>query len=165
MTTTVSPTSHSENAYIPTWYETFRSLNQEARCSNWSPCEKSKRVSDSIQKPTSTSDTSSANGAVARRPSGSTKQASAPATGRKIRIVCSQLSTSAHRDEDDDEDREAARERERVRADEPGLHPCCEAAGLARAEPDLGDRARDQQPLDPAQERLGEPDGRTVEHR
>src|SRR4051794_8209134 len=112
--------SQSEKPNIPTWYETFRSLNHDARCSNWSPSEKSKRVSDSIQKPTSTSETSSAKDPVAR-PSGKTKDASAPATGRKMRIVASQASTSAHRDEDDDEDGEPACERERVGPDEACL--------------------------------------------
>ena len=55
---------------MPTWYETLRSLNHDACCSNCRPCEKSKRASASIQKPTSTSATSAPNdgdGAAAER--------------------------------------------------------------------------------------------------
>ena len=92
ITTTVRPTSQSENPYMPTWYETLRSLNHEACCSNCSRFEKSKRASASIQKPTSTSATSAPNDATARPPNGKTKQASPPATGRKIRIVTIQAS-------------------------------------------------------------------------
>src|SRR4051795_5374699 len=121
MTTTVRPTSQSEKPYIPTWYDTLRSLNHDACCSNCSPCEKSKRASASIQKPTSTSATSAPNEATARPPNGNTKHASPPATGRKIRIVTIQESTSTHRDEDDDEDGEAPCERECVRTEQARL--------------------------------------------
>ena len=59
--TTVSPTSHSENAYSPTWYETCMSLIHGVCCANWSPLRsKWKRIACSIQSPTSTSETSSA---------------------------------------------------------------------------------------------------------
>src|SRR5436190_9405041 len=163
ITTTVRPTSQSENPYMPTWYETLRSLNHDACCSNCSPFEKSKRASASIQKPTSTSATSAPNDATARPPKGKTKQASPPATGRKIRIVTIHESTSAHRDEDDDEDGEAAGERERVRAEEPGLEAADGAAGLLRLERDAGPGAEDQRPLDPAVPGARGPDGGLVE--
>src|SRR3954452_8283106 len=150
ITTTVSPTSHSENPYIPTWYDTLRSLNHDACCSNCSPFEKSKRASASIQKPTSTSATSAPNDATARPPNGNTKHARPPATGRKIRIVTIQESTSTHRDEDDDEDGETSCERERVRTEQTGLQAADGAARLLRLERDAGPGAEDQRPLDPA---------------
>src|SRR3954464_14539024 len=144
MTTTGSPASHSENPYIPTWYETLRSLNHDACCSNCSPFEKSNRASASIQKPTSRSATSAPNEATARPPNGKTKHASPPATGRKIRIVTIQESTSAHRDEDDEEDGEPSRERERVRAKQAGLQAADGPARLLRLDPDARSRAEDQ---------------------
>src|SRR4051794_9852871 len=163
ITTTVRPTSHSENPYIPTWYETLRSLNHDACCSNCSPCEKSKRASASIQKPTSTSATSAPNEATARPPNGNTKHASPPATGRKIRIVTIQLSTSTHRDEDDDEDGQPAGERERVRAEQARLQAADGAARLLRLERDAGSGAEDERPLDPAVPGARGPSGRPVE--
>src|SRR5213593_1714654 len=97
-TTTVSPTSQSENAYWPTWYETFRSENHDARWSNWSAGEpKSNRPSAVIQNPTSTSDTSVATDPAQKRGSGVSHTTSAPATGSQIRIVVSQSFISAPR--------------------------------------------------------------------
>src|SRR5881275_771522 len=163
ITTTVRPTSQSENPYIPTWYETLRSLNHDACCSNCSPFEKSKRASASIQKPTSTSATSTPNDATARPPKGNTKHASPPATGRKIRIVTSQPLTSAHSDEDDDEDGEASCEGQCVCAKQSGLQAADGAARLLRLERDPGPRAEDQRPLDPPVPGARSPHGRLEE--
>src|SRR4051794_1280682 len=83
---TVSPTSHSENPYSPTWYETPSSLIHDACCWNWSPlCEKSKCVSWLIQTPTSTSDTPTASEPVAYFESGSTHTTIAAPIGSQIR--------------------------------------------------------------------------------
>ena len=54
------------------------------------PAPKSKRTSASIQKPDLASETSSASAPVARGVSGSSQITSAPAMGRKIRMVESQ---------------------------------------------------------------------------
>src|SRR3954464_5444285 len=90
-TTTVRPTSQSENAYWPTWYETPRSENHDAFWSNCNAGEsKSNLPTDVIQKPTSTSDTSAANDPAQNGGPGRSHTNSAPATGRKIRIVVSQ---------------------------------------------------------------------------
>ena len=61
ITTTVRPTSQSEKAYSPTWYETCRSLIQGVLCENCRPVRvKLKRAACSIQSPTSTSEMSTA---------------------------------------------------------------------------------------------------------
>src|SRR5215204_5368045 len=87
-TTAVSPTSQSENAYWPTWYETSRSENHDAFWSNCSAGEsKSNLPTAVIQKPTSTSDTSAANDPAQNAGIGTSHTRRAPATGRKIRIV------------------------------------------------------------------------------
>jgi hypothetical protein len=64
-TTAVNPTSQSEKANMPTWYETCRSLNHDARCSNCSPRVKSKRITASIHTPISASETSNASEPIA----------------------------------------------------------------------------------------------------
>src|SRR5215210_2861796 len=90
-TTAVSPTSQSENAYWPTWYETCRSENHDAFWSNCSAGEsKSNLPTDVIQTPTSTSDTSVANDPAQNGGAGTSQRTMAPATGRKIRMVVSQ---------------------------------------------------------------------------
>src|SRR4029450_9608543 len=73
-----------------------------------------------IQNPISASANRSAIG-PARRPTGSSQTRTAPASGKKIRIVASQSVISLHPHEDEGEDGHAAGDRERVRADEPGL--------------------------------------------
>src|SRR5882724_1581377 len=86
MATTVSPTSQSENAYSPTWYETPRSLIHGVRCENCKPERpKSKRASCSIQMPTSSSETSTASEPVAYRESGSTQTTTAAPIGSQMR--------------------------------------------------------------------------------
>src|SRR5437879_3906175 len=136
----------------------FRSLTHERCCANWREGEpKSNFVAVVIQTPTSTSEISEASEPVQYRGSGRAATTIAPATGRKIRSVVSQLncvpSTSAGRHEDDGEDREPARQRERVGAHEAVLRD----RELTRAEPERAGnrahRARDQRTLDERVER------------
>ena len=89
-----------------------------------------------IQKPTSTSETSVASEPAQRRGSGTSQTTSAPAIGSKIRMVVSQSLIGG--EEDDGEDGEPARERERVGADEAVL----DAAELGRADPEAAGRPR-----------------------
>src|SRR5215510_4498600 len=119
--------------------------------------------SASIQKPISASANRSAIG-PARRPTGSNQMRTAPASGRKIRIVASQSVISLHPHEDEGEDGHAPGDRERVRADEPGLDLAQLVARVARAGRDLAERA-EERALDPVAQRRREHDGRAVEDR
>ena len=88
MTTTDIPISHSEKPYRPTWYEMPRSPNQLTRAPSCGPERpKSKRISVSIQSPTSASETRSANDPAQNRDSGRSQTRRAPPTGRRISAV------------------------------------------------------------------------------
>src|SRR5438874_2151220 len=149
---------------MPTWYETWRSLNQFVRWSSWKPPRsKWNQISDSIQTPTSASATSSAIAPAVNVSHGNSQTNSAPPSGIRIRAVVSQPIVSARRHEDDRDHRQARCDRERVGADEARLQPARAQARVAEGPCDLADSAADERPFDPAAEALRERDRRPVE--
>src|ERR671936_394206 len=161
MTTTVIPVSQSEKPKRPTWYEIPRSPNQPACAPSWRPDrEKSKRTRVSIHRPTSASETRSANEPAQKRDHGRSQTRSAPPAGRRISAV---VIASPHRDEDDDEDGEAAGDRESVVPEEPCLRPGHAAGRVADAASELRDRAADDEPFDDSAEEPPRGDRRAVE--
>src|SRR5919201_3764923 len=158
MTTTVIPISQSEKPKRPTWYEIPRSPNQPACALSWRPeREKSKRTRVSIHRPTSASETRSANEPAQKRDHGRSQTRSAPPAGRRMSAV---VIRSLHRDEDDDEDGEPAGDGERVVAQEAGLRLGDAAGDVTRAAREPGDRAADDERLEQAAEEPGHADGR-----
>src|SRR6266705_1679870 len=145
-TTTVSPTSQSENPYMPTWYETCKSVNQFVCCSSCRPpWLKLKRTSESIQSPTSASATSRAIEPAVKSSQGNSQTSSAPLEREVVRLVEVELVLEQVLGPGDPRDRKpAAAVEEECEPDPREPEPDCEHArdgllGVGRR----GERRRD----------------------